>query len=161
MRAPLEWLYQYCAPELSAAKVAERLAMTGTDVERVERFGVTALDRFVVGRVLETQAHPGADRLSVCTVDVGDGSPSQIVCGAPNVRRGQLVAVAKPGAERVRRPCPVIFARAALERPRPGRSATSSLDSAHAKQFARTATRLRRNLVAAFRPTFAHCRVCS
>jgi phenylalanyl-tRNA synthetase beta chain len=98
MRAPLEWLYQYCAPELPAAKVAERLAMTGTEVERVERFGVTALDRFVVGRVLEAQAHPGADRLSVCSVDVGDGSPSQIVCGAPNVRQGQLVAVAKPGA---------------------------------------------------------------
>jgi phenylalanyl-tRNA synthetase beta chain len=98
MRAPLEWLGQYCAPDLPAAKVAERLAMTGTEVERVERYGVTALDRFVVGRVLDTKAHPGADRLSVCTVDVGDGSPSQIVCGAPNVRQGQLVAVAKPGA---------------------------------------------------------------
>jgi phenylalanyl-tRNA synthetase beta chain len=98
VRAPLEWLYQYCAPAVPAAKVAERLAMTGTEVERVERFGVTALDRFVVGRVLETQAHPGADRLSVCTVDVGDGSPVEIVCGAPNVRQGQLVAVAKPGA---------------------------------------------------------------
>jgi len=98
MRAPLEWLEEYCAPDLPAAKVAERLAMTGTEVERVERYGVTALDRFVVGRVLETRGHPGADRLSVCTVDVGDGSPSQIVCGAPNVRQGQLVAVAKPGA---------------------------------------------------------------
>src|SRR5436305_5365539 len=98
MRAPLEWLYRYCAPDLPVAKIAERLAMTGPEVERVERYGVTALDRFVVGRVLETRGHPGADRLSVCTVDVGDGSPSQIVCGAPNVRQGQLVAVAKPGA---------------------------------------------------------------
>ncbi len=98
MRAPLEWLDQYCAPELPAAKVAERLAMTGTEVERVERYGVTALDRFVVGRVLERRAHPGADRLSVCTVDVGDGAPAEIVCGAPNVREGQLVAVARPGA---------------------------------------------------------------
>jgi phenylalanyl-tRNA synthetase beta chain len=98
MRAPLEWLYRYCAPDLPVAKIAERLAMTGTEVERVERYGVTALDRFVVGRVLETRGHPGADRLSVCTVDVGDGSRSQIVCGAPNVRQGQLVAVAKPGA---------------------------------------------------------------
>jgi phenylalanyl-tRNA synthetase beta chain len=98
MRAPLEWLTQYCSPDLPAATVAERLAMTGTEVERVERYGVTALENFVVGRVLETKAHPGADRLSVCTVDVGDGSPSQIVCGAPNVSQGQFVAVAKPGA---------------------------------------------------------------
>ncbi len=98
MRAPLEWLGRYCAPDLPAAKVAERLAMTGTEVERVERYGVTALDRFIVGRVLDAQAHPAADRLSVCTVDVGDGSPVEIVCGAPNVRQGQLVAVARPGA---------------------------------------------------------------
>jgi phenylalanyl-tRNA synthetase beta chain len=98
MRAPLEWLRQYCAPALEAAKIAERLAMTGTEVERVERYGVTAVEKFVVGRVLQTRAHPDADRLSVCSVDVGDGQPSQIVCGAPNVRQGQLVAVAKPGA---------------------------------------------------------------
>ena len=62
MRAPLEWLEEYCAPDLPAAKVAERLAMTGTEVERVERYGVTALNRFVVGRVLETRGHPGADQ---------------------------------------------------------------------------------------------------
>jgi phenylalanyl-tRNA synthetase beta chain len=98
MRAPLEWLKQYCAPALPTAAIADRLAMTGTEVERIERYGVTALEKFVVGRVLETSAHPGADRLSVCTVDVGDGPPSQIVCGAPNLRQGQLVAVAKPGA---------------------------------------------------------------
>jgi phenylalanyl-tRNA synthetase beta chain len=98
MRAPLEWLKQYCAPLLPTAKIAERLAMTGTEVERIERYGVSAPEKFVVGRVLETIAHPSADRLSVCKVDVGNGTPSQIVCGAPNVRAGQLVAVAKPGA---------------------------------------------------------------
>ncbi len=98
MRAPLEWLKQYCAPALETADLAERLAMTGTEVERVEPYGVTALEKFVVGRVLETRPHPDADRLSVCTVDVGNGASSQIVCGAPNVRPGQLVAVAKPGA---------------------------------------------------------------
>ena len=42
MRAPLEWLRQYCAPELDAHAIAERLAMTGTEVERVERHGVTS-----------------------------------------------------------------------------------------------------------------------
>ena len=64
----------------------------------IEHHGVGALDRFVVGRVLEADQHPNADRLSVCRVDVGDGDPAQIVCGAPNVAAGQTVAVARPGA---------------------------------------------------------------
>jgi phenylalanyl-tRNA synthetase beta chain len=72
--------------------------MTGTKVEAVHRHGVATLERFVVGRVVDARKHPDADRLSVCLVDVGDGEPAQIVCGAPNVRTGQTVAVAKPGA---------------------------------------------------------------
>jgi phenylalanyl-tRNA synthetase beta chain len=98
MRVPVNWLHEYCAPELDAAKLAERLAMTGTEVERVERHGVGALENFVVGKVLRAERHPDADRLSVCLVDIGEAEPSQIVCGAPNVATGQTVAVAKPGA---------------------------------------------------------------
>ncbi len=98
MRAPIEWLREYCSPPLSTAALADRLAMTGTEVERVEHHGVRALEQFVVGRVLEASQHPDADRLSVCQVDIGDGEPSQIVCGAPNVAAGQTVAVARPGA---------------------------------------------------------------
>ena len=98
MRVPLTWLHEYCAPDLTSFALAERLAMTGTEVERVERHGVTALEHFVVGKVLDAQQHPDADRLRVCRVDTGDGEPSQIVCGAPNVAAGQTVAVAKPGA---------------------------------------------------------------
>ncbi|HET8979366.1 MAG TPA: phenylalanine--tRNA ligase subunit beta [Solirubrobacteraceae bacterium] len=98
MRVPLEWLHQYCAPDLSAFDLAQRLAMTGTEVERVEAHGVAALENFVVGKVLQAGQHPDADRLSVCLVDTGDSEPSQIVCGAPNVAAGQTVAVAKPGA---------------------------------------------------------------
>ena len=98
MRVPLQWLHEYCAPELSPAALAERLAMTGTEVERVERHGVSAAERFVVGRVLERRRHPDAERLSVCMVDVGGSTPAEIVCGAPNVAAGQTVAVARPGA---------------------------------------------------------------
>jgi len=98
MRVPIEWLHEYCAPPLEAAALAQRLAMTGTEVERVEHHGVRALECFVVGRVLERRRHPDADRLSLCMVDVGGSTPSQIVCGAPNVRAGQTVAVARPGA---------------------------------------------------------------
>ncbi|MGO9974381.1 MAG: phenylalanine--tRNA ligase subunit beta [Solirubrobacteraceae bacterium] len=98
MRVPLSWLRKYCDSGLDAHELAERLAMTGTEVERVEHHGVSALDHFVVGKVREHRRHPDADRLSVCMVDLGAGELSQIVCGASNVAAGQTVAVATPGA---------------------------------------------------------------
>src|SRR4051794_22781665 len=98
MRAPLEWLEQYCNPGLPVREVEERLTMTGTKVEAVHHHGVGAIEHFVVGKVLESGRHPDADRLSVCKVDVGEGYVAQIVCGAPNVASGQTVAVARPGA---------------------------------------------------------------
>ncbi|MFL5890949.1 MAG: phenylalanine--tRNA ligase subunit beta [Solirubrobacteraceae bacterium] len=98
MRLPLAWLRDYCDPPLTTEQLAERLDLTGTEVGFVEHHGVGALDRFVVGRVLEAEQHPDADRLSVCRVEVGNGDVAQIVCGAPNVAAGQIVAVARPGA---------------------------------------------------------------
>ncbi len=89
--------------------------MTGTKVEAIHHHGVSAVEKFVVGRVLEVEQHPDADRLKVCKVDLGDAGPvsipdpagdkrgvehrpATIVCGAPNVAAGQTVAVATPGA---------------------------------------------------------------
>src|SRR3954465_475678 len=99
MRLPLFWLHDYCDPGLPAHDLATRLALTGTEVERVLTHGVTALEHFVVGKVLRAEQHPDADRLRVCLVDVGsEDAPSQIICGARNVAAGQTVAVAKPGS---------------------------------------------------------------
>jgi phenylalanyl-tRNA synthetase beta chain len=98
VRVPVDWLYEYCEPELSVAELASLLAMTGTEVERIEHHGVPALDGFVVGHVLERRKHPDADRLNVCLVDLGDSEPHQIVCGAPNVEAGLTVGVAQPGS---------------------------------------------------------------
>ncbi|MEA2393102.1 MAG: phenylalanyl-tRNA synthetase beta chain [Solirubrobacteraceae bacterium] len=100
MRVPVAWLSEYADSALPVRQLEERLTMTGTKVEAVHHHGVGQLERFVVGRVLEAERHPDADRLSVCLVDVGDGDgvPQQIVCGAPNVAAGQTVAVARPGA---------------------------------------------------------------
>ncbi|MGN6871443.1 MAG: phenylalanine--tRNA ligase subunit beta [Solirubrobacteraceae bacterium] len=98
MRVPLHWLREYVDPPLDTHQIADRLTMTGTKVEAIHQHGVGALENFVVGRVLEAEQHPNADRLSVCIVDIGGEAPSQIVCGAPNVAAGQTVAVAKPGA---------------------------------------------------------------
>ncbi len=97
MRVPLLWLHDYTVPEVPLRELQERLTMTGTLVEGVSTHGVGDPSQFVVGRVLSAERHPDADRLTVCTVETGDG-PSQIVCGADNVAAGQTVAVARPGA---------------------------------------------------------------
>jgi phenylalanyl-tRNA synthetase beta chain len=110
MKVPLPWLREYCDPPLDVHAIEERLTMTGTKVEAIHHHGVPSPasssegDGFVVARVLSAEQHPDADRLKVCTVDVGerggDGevAPATIVCGAPNVAAGQTVAVARPGA---------------------------------------------------------------
>jgi phenylalanyl-tRNA synthetase beta chain len=102
MKAPLSWLREYVAIDLPVEELAERLALTGTEVERVEMVGVSAdeavLERFVIGKVLTCEPHPNSDHLSVCVVDAGEGEPRTIVCGAPNVAAGQTVPVALPGA---------------------------------------------------------------
>jgi phenylalanyl-tRNA synthetase beta chain len=97
MRVPYSWLREYCDPGVGAGEIAERLVMTGTEVERVGAVGPPSAEGFVVGRVLSAEQHPDADRLRVCRVDSGDGERT-IVCGAPNVAAGQAVAVALPGA---------------------------------------------------------------
>lgn len=101
MKAPLSWLRDYVEIKLDVDELASRLALTGTEVERVTEVGVPGADdnlgRFVVGKVLTCERHPDADKLSVCTVDVGEGGPRTIVCGAPNVAAGQTVAVVLPG----------------------------------------------------------------
>jgi phenylalanyl-tRNA synthetase beta chain len=98
MRVPLPWLREYCDPDLDVRAIEERLTMTGTKVEAIHHHGVPATDGFVVGRVLSAEQHPDADRLKVCTVELGEEQPATIVCGAPNVAAGQTVAVARPGA---------------------------------------------------------------
>jgi phenylalanyl-tRNA synthetase beta chain len=98
MRVPLPWLREYCDPELDVHAIEERLTMTGTKVEAIHRHGVPATEGFVIGKVLSAERHPDADRLQVCAVDLGEGEPASIVCGAPNVQAGQTVAVARPGA---------------------------------------------------------------
>jgi len=97
MKIPYSWLREYCDPGLEVAALADRLVMTGTEVERIGAVGPPSPDGFVVGRVLSAEQHPDADRLRVCQVDTGDGART-IVCGAPNVAAGQSVAVAQPGA---------------------------------------------------------------
>jgi phenylalanyl-tRNA synthetase beta chain len=90
------WLNQYVEHDWAPDALAERLTMAGLEVETVEPGG-QSLDGVVVGEVKTVRAHPNADRLVLCDVDLGDGDLSQIACGAPNVAAGQKVPVATVG----------------------------------------------------------------
>jgi phenylalanyl-tRNA synthetase beta chain len=98
VRVPVGWLRSYCDPGLAAEEIADALTMAGDKLERLHHTGVGDTSLFLTGRVLRADRHPNADRLTVCEVDVGQGEPKTIVCGAPNVAAGQTVAVALPGA---------------------------------------------------------------
>jgi phenylalanyl-tRNA synthetase beta chain len=84
----------------SPEEIAALLTRSGLEVEGIEEFESIkgALEGVVIGEVLTCEKHPDADKLSLTTVDVGLDTPSQIVCGAPNVAAGQKVLVAKVGA---------------------------------------------------------------
>lgn len=96
MKFPESWLRSFCDPQLSTEALAERLTMSGLEVEEI---GAAAppFTGVVVARVTAVARHPNADKLSVCEVDVG-GSSKTIVCGAPNVAAGLKVPCALPGA---------------------------------------------------------------
>ena len=96
MKVTYNWLNQYVdLSGLSAGEIAEALTMAGLEVEVVQPLG-RELEPILVGRVLEVEKHPEADKLVLCRVDTGQG-PVTIVCGAPNVRAGISVPVAVPG----------------------------------------------------------------
>jgi phenylalanyl-tRNA synthetase beta chain len=102
MRVPISWLREYVSIELPVDEFATKLSVAAAEIEGIERIGVPEIDgnleRFRVGRVLEADKHPNADRLQLTRVDVGEGEPRQIVCGAWNFGAGATVAVALPGA---------------------------------------------------------------
>src|ERR687892_566955 len=102
MRVPLSWLRDYVSVDVPVDELAERVNISVAEVERIVRRGVADEDGnlglYRVGRVLEAGKHPNADRLQLCSVDVGENEPRQIVCGAWNFGAGATVAVALPGA---------------------------------------------------------------
>ncbi len=96
MKVSYNWLKEFIDLPLSPEETADKLTLIGLEVEEIEEFGST-LDGVIVGEVLEVRAHPNADRLQICDVDLGD-SNTQIVCGAKNVTAGQKVPVATIGS---------------------------------------------------------------
>lgn len=99
MKISYNWLRQYIDIYKSPEDLGKVLTSTGLEVESIELFESIpgGLKGLVIGEVITCAKHPNADKLSITTVDVGESEPVQIVCGAPNVTKGQKVIVAKPG----------------------------------------------------------------
>ena len=96
MKIPLSWLKELVDFDMPAEDLAHELTMAGLEVGDVITVG--GWDNCSVGFVEKVERHPNADRLVLCTVDVGEDAPHQVVCGAPNVAQGQKIAFAQVGA---------------------------------------------------------------
>jgi len=99
MKISYKWLHQYLPVDLDIDKTSEILTNLGLEVEGVEKIESIkgSLQGVVIGKVLSCKKHPNADRLSITMVNLGDDNIVQIVCGAPNVAKGQTVPVATVG----------------------------------------------------------------
>ena len=96
MKVSLKWLSEYIELPEDTKEFCDRLDLTGTGVEGVDKIGA-ALDGVVIGYVETCEMHPDSDHLHVVNVNVGEDEPLQIVCGAPNMTQGIKVPVATIG----------------------------------------------------------------
>ncbi|HEY9071781.1 MAG TPA: phenylalanine--tRNA ligase subunit beta [Candidatus Ozemobacteraceae bacterium] len=97
MKILLSWLRDYIDIQVTPEQIADALQMAGIEVESIHQPG-KGLSKVVVGQILTRGPHPNADKLSICTVNVGAADPLKIVCGAPNCDAGNKVPVAMIGA---------------------------------------------------------------
>ena len=95
MKFTLAWLKDHLETEASLDEIVSTLTMIGLEVENVD--DRSAFQPFTIAKVLSAEKHPDADKLQVLSVDIGDGKPLQVVCGAPNARKGMIGAFAGPG----------------------------------------------------------------
>ncbi len=98
MKIAESWLREWVDPELDTGALGHQLTMLGHEVDgiTIEGDGIAAV---VIAEVIECGKHPDADRLSVCKVSDGSGVVVDVVCGAPNVRKGMKSPLAKPGTK--------------------------------------------------------------
>jgi phenylalanyl-tRNA synthetase beta chain len=96
MKFTLSWLKEHLETDAEADVIAEKLTSIGLEVETVEDAGAR-LKAFVVAHVVSAEKHPNADKLKLCMVDDGSGSPIQVICGAPNAHTGMKGVFARPG----------------------------------------------------------------
>src|ERR1700739_1076989 len=100
MTISYNWLSEYLPEKIDPEKLSRILTSIGLEVESLEKQESIkgGLNGVVIGEVLECHKHPDADKLSITKVNIGQGEPLQIVCGAANVAAGQKVVVATVGS---------------------------------------------------------------
>jgi phenylalanyl-tRNA synthetase beta chain len=101
VKISINWLKEYVETNSQPEEISEILTNLGLEVEKLSLFESVkgGLNGVVAGKVLECGKHPDADRLKVTSIDLGDNVISEIVCGAPNIEKGQIVPVAKVGCK--------------------------------------------------------------
>lgn len=104
MKLSTKWLENFvCLDGITPHEVAYKLTMGAFEVEEIQKIGPNLKGPIVVGKILDIQKHPNADKLSVCKVTTDGKNVLQIVCGAKNIKAGQLVPVSLPGSKVINR----------------------------------------------------------
>ena len=98
MKVPERWLRTFVDPPLESAALAERMVMSGLEVEAIDAAGPELLG-VVIGEIVALEVHPQADRLRLARVEIGEPAPVAVVCGAPNAREGMRAPLARIGAQ--------------------------------------------------------------
>ncbi len=101
MKISINWLKEYIQTESNPVEISEILTNLGLEVEKIDSFESVkgGLKGVVAGKVIKCEKHPNADRLKLTSIDLGNNQISEIVCGAPNIEKGQIVPVAVVGSK--------------------------------------------------------------
>ena len=101
MKISINWLKEYIQTESNPVEISEILTNLGLEVEKIDSFESVkgGLEGVVAGKVIKCEKHPNADRLKLTSIDLGNNQISEIVCGAPNIDKGQIVPVAVVGSK--------------------------------------------------------------
>jgi len=97
MLVPIAWLKDYVDIKADVAEFCSKMIMSGSNLETASHFG-GGIEKVVVGKILKIEKHPDADKLVVCSIDIGSQDPIQIVTGATNIFEGALIPVALHGS---------------------------------------------------------------
>ena len=97
MKFTIDWLKEHLDTKLNDQMIIDKLTNIGLEVESFES-QQSEFDQFIVAKIINTEKHPNADRLSLCDVDIGQGKTVKVVCGAPNAKKNLYTVYAPPGA---------------------------------------------------------------
>ena len=99
MLVPFSWLKKYVETNSSPSEIAHLLTMAGVEIDEIKSIGDNLDSNLIIGKVINIKKHPNADRLSIADTKIDENKELSIICGAPNLKKDQLVVVALPGTK--------------------------------------------------------------